>query len=345
MKRLIFTTLICLQFITSVAQNLTNKTEILVLGTPHLDQIKKFEPPMLKKVIHKLESMNFDVVCIEKMPGQLLYDIKSRNDKAFTDVIEGRWGRIYFNLADTVQEALDISYLNAHRSIVRLLKKKALNQKDRKNLFYNYIATTDLPSAALQYQYIRNKDIFTSGLDKHLVEVVKEKIKSTGEFYSLALPLAYSQKLDKIIGINDFQDEALLYKYFPEFGKDYQDHIDIFSKVSISPVYLKMKELTEQGIMTKDLSNLYLFLNSKEYVEQDFEAQWKIWLETDFPSGSDRARYSLWEMRNLLITANILKVASLHPSEKILVIIGSSHKGFIEKYLSQIADIQLVNYQ
>jgi pheromone shutdown protein TraB len=85
-------------------------------------------------------------------------------------------------------------------------------------------------------------------------------------------------------------------------------------------------------------------MNSKEYQKQDYDAQWKIWLNTNFPSGSDRARYALWEMRNLQISANIMKTAAFYPGKKILVIIGASHKSFIEKYLQQANNIRLLDF-
>ena len=89
---------------------------------------------------------------------------------------------------------------------------------------------------------------------------------------------------------------------------------------------------------------LYEFLNSEEYMEEDYDAQWKIWFETNFPSKSDMARYSLWEMRNLQISANIMDVVARYPNKRILVIIGSSHKSFLEKYLKQIESVNLLSY-
>jgi len=79
-------------------------------------------------------------------------------------------------------------------------------------------------------------------------------------------------------------------------------------------------------------------------MKQDFEAQWEIWLKTNFPTGTDKARYYLWEMRNLQIAANIIERCSFYPGKKIIVIIGSSHKSFLEKYLKQISDIEILNF-
>ncbi|UMB61173.1 hypothetical protein MHL31_02960 [Lutibacter sp. A80] len=78
------------------------KTEVLVFGTAHLSQMQNFEIKMLDKAIDKLDNFEFDVVCIEKMQGQLLYDIKCRNNPVFNGVVNGRWGKPYLTIADTI---------------------------------------------------------------------------------------------------------------------------------------------------------------------------------------------------------------------------------------------------
>lgn len=336
--------LICISPFIIKAQ--TNKSQILILGTSHLQQMKDFEPNMLDKVIAKLDTFNFDVICIEKMSGELLYDIKNRNNEVYQSVINGRWGKPYLAIADTVQKVKQVEFLDAEDSVLKLLKKKRLTLDERKMLFYNYLAITDIPSAALQYQYIKDRnDLFSSDFDRYLIHQINKEVNTNSEFYTLALPLAFHQKQDRIESINNFQDEALLMKYYPGFSQDCNKHSEKLSAISKMQVYQKMATLSKQGINDNDLSALYSFINSKEYMTKDYHAQWKIWLETNFSSQSDRARFSLWEMRNLQIAANILNVVSQHSGEKIIVIIGSSHKSFLEKYLKQMEDIELLKYE
>lgn len=261
-------------------------------------------------------------------------------------IVYGRWGKAYLAIADTVQKVRQIEFLEAGDSISKLLSHEILTVGERKALFYNYLAMTDIPSAALQYQYIKDRnELFSSDFDKYLILQIKKEINTNSEFYALALPLAFHQKQNRIEPINDFQDEALLLKYFPNFSQDCKNHSEKLSAISQMQVYKTMAELNEQGINDNDLSALYSFMNSKEYMTQDYDAQWKIWLETNFSSKADRARFSLWEMRNLQIAANILNVVSRHSGEKIIVIIGASHKSFLEKYLSQMENIELLKYE
>lgn len=321
------------------------KTEILVFGTAHLAQMKDFRTQMLDSVIEALDDFEFDVVCIEKMQGQLLYDIKQRNNPTFERIINGRWSKPYLAIADTVQKVYGINFIDAKATTTKTLKKDRFSIADRKVLFDNYLAMTDIPSAALQYKYLSIENYDFSDFDKYLIAQIQQEVNTNSEFYTLAMQVALQQGLKKIESINDFQDEALLFNYFPDFGKDFQSKSELLSKISEQPVYKKMKTLTNKGIKSNDLSDLYLFLNSDEYKLQDNKGQWKIWLETQFDSGSDRARYSLWEMRNLQITSNIVNVVARNPSKKILVIIGSSHTSFIEKYLRQIEDVKLLTYE
>ena len=60
------------------AQSENENTEIQILGTPHLSQLKGFHPEMLEGLMNILDRRSFDVVCVEAMPAELLYDIRSK---------------------------------------------------------------------------------------------------------------------------------------------------------------------------------------------------------------------------------------------------------------------------
>jgi len=329
----------------SNAQNVKGKTEILILGTQHLKQINGFKLTMLDKLIAKLNSFEFDAVCIENMPAQLLYDIQSRKDSAFVDVLDN-FGGDRLLLASQVQEHFNLNYIDAQSEINKTLKKNHLTFSDRENLIQDFLASGDLASAVLQRRYIQEtNEYIPNSLSSDMNKKLEEYSQSSNEIYSLAIPLAFNRNIQKIEYIDNFQDEAILLKYFPEFIQDYLDNQEIFKNVLSQPVFQKVANLLEKGVQANDILELFEFINSKEYQKQDFEAQWGIWLKTNFPSGSDRARYNLWEMRNLLIAANIMNTAAFYPEKRILVIIGASHKLFLEKYLHQIPSIELIEFK
>ncbi|MBT3252162.1 MAG: hypothetical protein HN729_09895 [Candidatus Marinimicrobia bacterium] len=320
----------------------SEKTKVLILGTPHLNQIPNFQPKMLDNLVIKLDSLKFDAVCIENMPGELLYDIESREDSAYTYIVEHIAG-LRFALADSMQVNLGIGFVESEKNAKDLLKKETLADADRVQLIEYLIASTDIYSATLQYKLIKEKSTFDgSNISQYTMAVIEKYGDDLNEISSLALRLASNQNLQKLEYIDNLQDESFLYKHFPNFTEDFTDNQELFKDIGNSPVFLKFNELITSGITDEDLLDVYLFMNSEEYMIQDYEAQHVIWLNSNFESGTDRARYSLWEMRNIQITANILKTCAFYPGKNVIVIIGASHKSFIEKYLKQVPDIELL---
>ncbi|MCQ0111708.1 DUF5694 domain-containing protein [Zhouia amylolytica] len=335
-------TLLFFTFFINNAQD--RNTQILIVGTPHLHHIDGFDAAMVSPVITKLNTYNFDVVCIENMPAEMLYDIRSRKDNAFAGVINNFGGHRLI-LADSAQKILEINFVTAEKKISELRKTEILTDQDRLALIEYYIAAADITSAILQYNYLKDRSVLKqSRLSHDLIDKVLDLSKESNEIYSVAVPVAQHQHLEKIDYIDNFQDEALLLKHYPDFISDYQKNKDQLNGISEHPIYKKQQEILIKGIADKNLSAYYSFLNDKEYGSQDFQAQWAVWFKTNFESGSDKARFYLWEMRNLQITANIAKVCALNPGKRIMVIIGASHKTFLEKYLKQLPHVDLLSY-
>ncbi|MFD2515926.1 DUF5694 domain-containing protein [Pontibacter locisalis] len=323
------------------------KTKVLVLGSYHLNQIKGFQPEMLEQVIEKLDGYNFDVVCIENMPGELLYDIRSRNDSAYLEVLK-RFGGSRLEVAEIAQKQLMIDPSTAQGRINRILEKDKLTDADHKELIGYFSALTEVASAALHYQYLVQKSSILAdeaNIHTDVLSSIRKNLTSANEIYTLALKVAQNQQLHKLEYIDNFQDEALLLKHYPSFMQEYNANKDNFKDVGNSPVFMKINTLVKTGVAKNDLSELFLFLNSQEYMQEDVQAQWHIWLKTNFSSGSDKARLAFWEMRNMQIAANIAKVSALYPGKRLLVVIGASHKSFIEKYLRQMINIELLDFK
>lgn len=327
------------------AQSKSQKTKVLILGTPHLNQIENFQIQMLDSTISILNEESFDAVCIESMPTELLYDIRSRKDDAFKDVLT-YFGGARLLIADSVQKQLNIGFMEAEKRFLELSNKDILSDKKHLLMIEYALAIADPASATLHYTYLKDKSIIKeSKLSNHFFNDIIANIDETNEIYSLGLKLAKNKNLNRIEYIDNVQDEALLFKYFPTFIQDYTDNQEMFKNIASLPIFVKGNKILEESMNKKDFLDYYRFLNSEEYKTQDFEAQWKIWLKTNFSSGSDKARFYLWEMRNLQVAANIIKVCSFYSGKKVIVIIGASHKSFIEKYLSQVPDIEIMSFE
>jgi hypothetical protein len=61
------------------------------------------------------------------------------------------------------------------------------------------------------------------------------------------------------------------------------------------------------------------------------------------PQGYGRGYVSYWETRNLRMAANIREVMSGRRGMRMLVIVGASHKSYLEAYLQQMHDVRVVD--
>lgn len=327
------------------AQDTPQKTQVQILGTLHLSQFKGFKPAMLDELQDLLYKKSFDVICVESMPSELLYDIRSRKDSAFAGVISA-FGGNRLVVADSVQHQLGISFVEAQQQVKALSQRDTLTDAARLALIEYDLAAAAPASATLNYMQLQDKQILKqSALDQSYFDALEKNKSRSNETYSIAVQLAAKQNLNTIELIDNFQDEALLLKLFPNFIEEFTTHQENFKDMARLPVFVKSEALRVQSIEENDLMAYYSFINSDEYMRQDFEAQWNVWFSTHFESGADKARYYLWEMRNLQIAANILKVVAVNPGKKILVIIGASHKSFLEKYLNEVTNLEVLGFE
>ena len=180
------------------AQSENKKTEIQILGTPHLSQLKGFNLEMLDGLMNILARKSFDVVCVESMPAELLYDIRSRNDSAFSEVLSS-FGGSRLIIADSVQSKLVINFLEAKKKFRMLASRENLSDRERLSLIEYALASADPVSATLNYIQLQKKSITGQSLipQEYFVELQKNQ-KQSNEIYSLAVQLAVKQSLNKI---------------------------------------------------------------------------------------------------------------------------------------------------
>jgi hypothetical protein len=316
-----------------------NKTKVLVLGTTHLSSLSGVKETHLKRVLDSLAIYKFDAIALEQMPPELLFDIKSRDNVA--------WQELYSNFANDItlgekyQRILKLNYEDAKKKEDSLLNKQNLNEADRIQLMNTALCTYDLWTASLNFQYIKDK----SKIDTSTVNLLNKYNQSSNELNLIGVNLAKRLHINKLNYIDNLQDETILSVDFPSFFSEYAaSQNKINELVSKASIFSEVNQLEAENVKKMDLYPLYKLLNSERYMKEDYTGQWELWLKTNFNSKTDRSRFSLWEMRNLQITANIMRLVAKYPEKTILVVIGASHKSFIEKYLQQMPDIELLKF-
>lgn len=323
--------------LTNAQENLN--TKIMVLGSPHLQQMKGVETSYLTDLLERLDVEEFDAIAVEKMPVELLLDIKKRPEKHWQELYAEFKASIEFG--ENYQKKINRTFAEAAEILKDIKSKIIITDADRIEFIKSYLCMYDVWSACLHFKLLQNTSLIDTDANSYLTKLSK----SLNEINVVGLEIAKNRKHSQIYYIDNLQDEIILQSEFPAFFREYEaSQTKINDYIKKSSLLKKIDTVQSQSIASGNLLTLYQFYNSEYFMEEDFNMQWELWFKTFFPSKSDISRYFLWEMRNLQITANILRVAAGNPGKKILVLIGASHKSFIEKYLKQIPNVELINF-
>ena len=328
------------------------RTHILVLATFHFRTLEKtFEPGLLDGLVAALERFKPDAICIENLPGPRVHELELRRAAGplYAEILDSfaaehlSFGKPALDLLRTTQPAAT----NKVRELLTALRSKTPPDRgpdERATLVLWMLAAYEPNSALLQWSYLgeearrRQKTIpaeLAARLDAALARV--------NEGPALAVRLARQTGLEVLDPVDDFEDLDVYPAILPQLEKDFAANPQ-FAATSKAPVYIEAQKSLEACVRAKDLSPHFRLLNSPAYGTADADAQWGVFLRTRLPTGTDRARLSLWENRNLKIAAKIKAIAAIHPGGRILVIYGAAHKPFLEAYLSQTADLVIVPF-
>jgi hypothetical protein len=88
---------------------------------------------------------------------------------------------------------------------------------------------------------------------------------------------------------------------------------------------------------------LYRALNDRSLARTVFESDFGAALEEPSGQGYGRVYVGHWETRNLRMAANIREAIGAHPGRRMLVIVGASHKWYLQAYLNQMHDVHIVD--
>ena len=91
------------------------------------------------------------------------------------------------------------------------------------------------------------------------------------------------------------------------------------------------------------LMALYRFLNDPETQRAAIASD--MGRNANWPSAKlyGRQYVSWWENRNLRMAANIRGAYQSKPDARVLVIVGSTHKGYLDAYLDMMQDVRLID--
>jgi hypothetical protein len=158
--------------------------------------------------------------------------------------------------------------------------------------------------------------------------------------YSIGMRLAHDRGHERLYPIDHQAEKDLAFPVYPPLMKAIGDSMRALFENR--PVPRRSDSLMEAGLNQGSLLPMYRFDNSERRTHAGVDLQWRTMLEVDLPNDVGRKWLALWESRNLHMTGHVRRVASQHPGGRVLVIVGGSHKAFLDAYLRKMMGVQVV---
>ena len=315
--------------------------EIYILGTFHFREhdFEKY-PQDIDKEIRKAVNYKPDIVCVEWMNKSEELDVYNTDySKSISKLIEKE-------KLDTIkaQHIIDSLYQE-------VFKNPDFVENRAKLANYLYV-TRDYINACYQWYLIEDKIKDSTKLNEILPEDINTYRRSLygdpgnkkREITEVAFPIAKSLSHEKIYSIDYRHD-----------GNEYGSHINSFnerfkSKFGYDPLLKKTESVQKATIEWLESDRLnkkstyYEKLNSKEtekllfsyyfdmFVSYSYDPDYRIWHELQLEKRN-------WKIFELLIQ-------SIHESkaQKTFVLIGATHKIYLDRYLNESNKFKLTNY-
>jgi hypothetical protein len=311
--------------------------QLLVLGTPHLSQLpKSFDPANLSGLMDRLAGWRPQAIAIEAISGLQCAFMRTYPERHLDAIKSYCWDPAPANTAT------GLSVPAAATQAERLLAAwpASPSPAQRRKLASLFLAAGEPASATVQWLRLpAGERKAGDGLDASLVDILDKLRQKRNEDYLIAAPLAARSGLERVYPMDDqaagtpVSDEKA---YGEAIMKAWDNKYTAERKRSSDALESRLN--APEGVLA-----MYRAYNAAGQAELTFRSDFGAALEEPSPQHFGRSYVAYWETRNLRMASNIRDVMSASPGIRVLVIVGASHKGYLEGYLDQMHDLRVVN--
>jgi hypothetical protein len=326
------------------SQHVGQPTQVLVLGTPHLSGAPdNWDPSVLAPLLARLAAFHPDAIAIEALPGRNIAQMWEYR-ASYPDVAHDYGGRAMV-LAALARNTLSLDMPDAEAELRRVLAASPASPTpaQRRRLAALFCAAGDPASALVQWWRLAPADrVADDSVSRLLAEQLAtyETPARRNEDYLVASRLAAQLSLERVFPIDDQSDDAT-----PSFAHDFEAFMGEpwFQAMLHDRRFTPLREASQHLRTPEETLATYRMLNQPATGRLDADEQWLNMISLASPNNSGRQRLALWEVRNLRMGANIREVAAHVPGGRVLVIVGSAHKAWLDAYLSMMSDVRIVD--
>ncbi|WP_294293916.1 DUF5694 domain-containing protein [uncultured Sphingomonas sp.] len=313
--------------------------EVAVLGTTHLSGMPKtFDPATLGVLIDRMAAWRPNAIAIETLSG-LQCDTMRRYPTRYADSIKSYCPDVS---AAATATGMDVPAANAAAEAMLAKWPASPTAADRRKLTATFLAAGERDSALVQWLRLAPADrVVGDGLDAALVEAIEKYRVRRNETTSIAAPLAARLGHERLWPMDDHTADR------PDGDTDPKAYGAAITKAWDNPMTKRRMEIftaIQAQVDTPDkLMAMYRRYNAPDMGGMAYTSDFGAALEEPSPQGFGRGYVAYWEVRNLRMAANIRDVIGLKPGMRTLVIVGASHKPYLDAYLDQMHDVRIVD--
>ena len=313
---------------------------VMVLGTAHLRGLPDaFDPMGLGPLIDRLAAWEPDRIAVENQPGTLCEYMRT---------FPSRHASTHDTYCFDPTRAGEITGMSVPEAVAEMDQELSEwigspNPAQRRELVALALSAGDQASAMMHWLALPETERLASAeLDSELVTIVEDLVDRGGEVALIAAPLAARLGHDAVIAIDHqathIARPAALNR--EDEGEAIAAAWDNEACAERLPAYNDAMSGTSS---VEGVEAMYRLLNRPDQAELAFRCDWGAAMNE--PSGGEYGRRYLayWETRNLRMAANIREAMGADPGSKTLVIVGASHKPYLDHYLDQMHDVEVIS--
>jgi len=149
-------------------------------------------------------------------------------------------------------------------------------------------------------------------------------------------------RLERVYPMDDQSAVDVIFPVFEALSAALQDDPEVATRLG-NPEFARLGSAVDRLDSPARALATLRELNRPEAGVLDAYSQWLVMLDREFPQSSGRVRMAEWEARNLRMAANIREASAAVPGGRVLVIVGSAHKPWLDAYLGLMTDMRVVD--
>ena len=313
------------------------RTQVAVLGSTHLSGLPKdYDLKALEPLLERLAAFKPELIAIEAVSGEGC-DHLSRYHELFDGAAES-----YCADTDAARQATG---LDVRAAVVAVRQRYAdwpaqPTPAQRRSLASLLLAANERASALAQWLQLAPAERRAGdGLAPALVaQLDKLATSARNENYRIGAVLAARLGLQRVYAVDDHSADRIT---ADAGGKPYEAAVKAVWAAAPYPFAEREQAYLDRG----DLLGLYRSLNAPDTQRAAIAADFGGNLREPSPERYGRQYVAWWEARNLRMAANLREAFGNRPGIRVLDIVGSSHKPYLDAYLSQMHDVEVLDVQ